>query len=94
MEYVENFEYLGRIINNHLIDDDDILWEVRSLSVRGNILIRKFSFCTFDVLCYLFKTFLLFLILLCFVDELSKTILYSLRVCYNNIMRRLIGVQR
>ena len=71
LEYVESFKYFGHIIKNDLIDDDDILREVRSLSLRGNILIRKFSFCTFDVLCCLIKNFLLFFIILCFVVELS-----------------------
>ena len=57
LEYVESFKYLGHIIKNDLTDDDAILRKVRSLSVRGNILIRNFSFCCFDVLCRLFTTF-------------------------------------
>ena len=56
LEYVESFKSLGHIIKNDFTDDN-ISREVRSLSVRGNILIRNFSFCCFDVLCRLFTTF-------------------------------------
>ena len=56
LAYVQNFKYLGHIISNDLKDDEDLKRETRSLCVRGNILIRKFNFCTDDVKCSLFKT--------------------------------------
>ena len=62
--------------------------------MRGNTLIRKFSFCTYDVLCCLFKTFCYSLYCSSLWTNYRKSSLYKLKVCYNNIMRRLIGVAR
>ena len=88
--------YLNKknVIKNDLTYVDDILREVRSLSVWGNILIRKSSFCTYDVLCCLFKTFCISLYCSALWSNFRQTTLYMLKVRYNNIMRRLIDVAR
>ena len=94
LEYVESFIYLGHFIKNDLTDDDDLLREVRSLSVRGNILIMKFSFCTFIVMCCLFKNSRYSLYCSALWSNSRPTTLYRLKVCYSNIMWLLIGVPR
>ena len=55
--FVEHFKYLGHIITSDFTDDADIMREVRSLSLRGNMLTRKFFFCSMDTKLYLFKVF-------------------------------------
>ena len=55
--FVEHFKYLGHIITCDFTDDADIMREVRSLSLRGNMLIRKFFFCSITTKLYLFKVF-------------------------------------
>ena len=77
-----------------MTDDEDTLREVRSLSVRGNILIRKFSFGNLDVMCCLFKTFCYSLYCSALPSNFRRTTLYMLKVCFSNIMRRLICVPR
>ena len=56
LDFVDSFKYLGHWINSKFTKDKDIKHKIRSLSVRGNILLRKFGVCT-GMLCYLFKTF-------------------------------------
>ena len=92
LEYVDSFKYLGHLICGNFMDDDDIKRELRSLSVRGNILIRKFGCCSMYVKCYLFKTFCYSLYCAALWANFRKSTLYRLKVCYNNIMRRLVGV--
>ena len=44
LEYVESFRYLGHIITTNFRDDSDIEREIKSLNIRGNIIVRKFGF--------------------------------------------------
>ena len=92
LDYVDSFKYLGHWINSKFTDDEDIRREIRSLAVRGNILLRKFGFCSVDIKCYLFKTFCYSLYCAALWADFYKATLYRLKVCYNNIMRRLVGV--
>ena len=55
ISYVDEFKYLGHIINNDLTDDKDIERERRSLATRGNLIAHKFHFCSDDVKFALFK---------------------------------------
>ena len=48
LENVDSFKYQGHLICGNFMDDDDIKRELSSLSVRGNILIRKFGYCSID----------------------------------------------
>jgi len=49
LSFVPNFKYLGHIIDNKLQDDDDVYRELKCLFTRINILIRRFSHCSFNV---------------------------------------------
>jgi hypothetical protein len=46
LQRVSQFKYLGHIVNEELKDDSDIERESRALSVRGNMLVRRFAGCT------------------------------------------------
>ena len=59
LQFVKEFRYLGHIINNKFTDDDDIKREIRNLFIRTNILIRRFSKCSFVVKLRLFKAYCL-----------------------------------
>ena len=45
LTYVKDFKYFGHIITE-AFNDDDIERERTALAVAGNILIRKFAFCS------------------------------------------------
>ena len=63
LSFVPNFKYLGHIIDNKLQDDDDVYRELKCLFTRTNILIRRFSHCSFQVKLRLFRSFCI-----CFYD--------------------------
>ena len=63
--YKQEEEEKGHIITHNLIDDNDIQREIRSMFVRCNILIRKFSRCSEHVKLKLYQAYCLcFMILL------------------------------
>ena len=74
--YVTSFKYLGHIIENDLSDDRDINREIKSLYTRTNILIRRFSRCSFGVKNKVVQNILYMLIWCCFMEEIY---------CENNV---------
>jgi len=63
LAFVNEFKYLGHIINNCQLDDADIYRERRNIFYRCNMLARRFYSCSVAVKLRLFKSFCL-----CFYD--------------------------
>jgi len=85
LQFVSHFKYLGHSITSSLSDNDDIQREIRSMFVRCNLLIRRFSNCSKAVKLKLFQSFCLcFMILLCGH--------HSTRVTYINLNVVIINV--
>ena len=65
LETVNQFKYLGHIIDNSFSDDDDkdISREIKTLFARTNVLGRRFKRCSVAVKVRLFRTFCI-----CFYD--------------------------
>lgn len=57
LERVESFKYVGHLITADIRDDADIERERRSLSIRANIMARKFARCSLGVKVTLFKPY-------------------------------------
>ena len=55
--FVEQFKYLGHIIDNELVDDSDISRELKCLFMRTNMLSRRFNRCNLQVKIRLFQSF-------------------------------------
>ena len=55
--YVEQFKYLGHIIDNKLSDSSDIIREIKCMFTRTNILLRRFKHCSAKVKIILFRTY-------------------------------------
>jgi len=55
--FVENFKYLGHVINNCLNDDSDIMHEVKNVLMRSKLLCRCFRRCSLQVKLVLFRSF-------------------------------------
>ncbi|XP_063894713.1 uncharacterized protein LOC135117964 [Helicoverpa armigera] len=91
---VEQFKYLGHILTPDLKDDTDIERERRALSVRANMIARRFARCSRDVKITLFRAFCTsFYTSSLWVNYTQKQ--YSaLRVQYNNAFRMLLGLPR
>ncbi|KAL0811559.1 hypothetical protein ABMA28_009944 [Loxostege sticticalis] len=91
---VEQFKYLGHILTSDLKDNADIERERRALSVRANMIARRFARCSRDVKITLFRAFCTsFYTSSLWVGYTQKQ--YSaLRVQYNNAFRVLLGLPR
>ena len=92
LEYVESFRYLDHIITTNFRDDSDIEREIKSLNIRGNIIVRKFGFLQKEVKCELFRAYCYPLYTCALWANFNQSSIKRLKVAYNNIMRRLVYV--
>ena len=81
--FVDQFRYLGHIIDNSFSDDSDINREVKALFARTNLLCRRFNRCSKLVKVRLFRSFCV-----CFYDtalwcNYSVGAISRLASCYN-----------
>ena len=65
---------------------------MRKIHVNANLLLRKFSRCSVEVKCYLFKTYCSNLYCAPMWFDCTKTVLKKLKVAYNNSLRRFMGL--
>ncbi|XP_063369324.1 uncharacterized protein LOC134657691 [Cydia amplana] len=91
---VRHFKYLGHWVTDDLCDNMDIERERRALSVRCNMLARRFAGCTKEVKITLFRAYCqCFYTCNLWVNFTQRT--YSaLRVQYNDAFRMLLGFRR
>ena len=92
INYCDKFKYLGHIITKDGTDDEDIARETRNLYIRGNMIVRKFGFLSVDVKCSLFKSYCYPLYTCSLWSKYRQATINKLKVCYNNTMRKLLGV--
>ena len=57
IEYVDSYKLLGMVIENSGSDKKDIARQIRSLYFRANMLVRKFSSCSYQVKRQLFMSY-------------------------------------
>nr|XP_034838760.1 uncharacterized protein LOC117994895 [Maniola hyperantus] len=94
LNVVDTFRYLGHIVTQALNDNEDIERERRALTVRSNMLTRRFARCTKEVKITLFKAYCQSFYSSGLWVRYSKKALNSLRVQYNNAFRMLLGLPR
>ena len=92
VQYVESFKYLGHIIYKEFTDDSDIEREIRNVYIRGNTIVRKFHFLSLEVKCALFKSYCYPLYTCSLWSKYRVSSINKLKVAYNNILRKLVGV--
>ena len=85
--------YLGVIISEHN-SDNDLKRQMRKFYANANMLIRKFSKCSVNVKCYLFKTYCSTMYCSALWFNSTKTALTKLKIAYNNRLRRLLGLPK
>ena len=91
LAYVNSFKYLGHIICRDFTDDEDIRREIRGFCMRGNLIVRKYKFCSVKVRCFLFKTFCYSIYGATLWSRCSNATMQKLKVCYNKVFRMLLG---
>jgi len=94
LNIVSTNKYLGIFIQDKREDDDDIMRHVKSLYTRGNILINRFRACSFDVKIQLFRSFLCNAYGCQLWSKYKQCTYKRAVVAYNNIFRKLFGIQR
>ena len=91
---VENdVTYLGHVLTHDCSDSKDIKRQYRSLCARSNTTIRKFAQCSEAVKIKLFNAYCTNLYCLSLYQSFTKREMSTLRVCYNNAFRRLLGLR-
>ena len=74
--------------------DNDLKRQMRKFYANANMLIRKFSKCSVNVKCYLFKTYCSTMYCSALWFNSTKTPLTKLQIAYNNSLRRLLGLPK
>ena len=88
---VEQCRYLGTTISIKN-SDLDLKRQMRKMYANANLLLRKFSKCSVNIKCYLFKTYCSNLYCAPMWFDCTKTVLTKLKVAYNNSLRRFMGL--
>ncbi|XP_069363417.1 uncharacterized protein [Maniola hyperantus] len=91
---VHKFKYLGHLLTENLGDDDDMERERRALSVRANMVARRFARCTDAVKVTLFKAYCTSLYSASLWFQYTQRAYNALRVQYNNAFRILLRQPR
>ena len=94
LELCHEIKYLGHIITDDWMDDRDIHRQLCKLYAQANMLIRKFSMCTVDVKCSLFRTYVTPLYTAQLWTNYTKGSMRRLKVAYNDALRLLLQVPR
>ena len=90
---VNQSKYLGIVINETNCKPD-LKRQMCKLYANINMLIRKFTKCSPDVKCFLFKSYCSNLYCSILWYDCSKTALKNLRIAYNNSLRKLLGIPK
>ena len=94
LERVQQFRYLGHILTSDLKDDADIERERRALSVRANMIARRFARSSKGVKITLFRAFCTSFYTGSLWVSYSQRSYGALRVQYNNAFRTLLRLPR
>lgn len=94
LQQVSKFKYLGHWVTDDSSDNMDIERERRALSVRCNMLARRFARCTRDVKITLFKSYCQTLYTCGLWVNYTHRAYSALRVQYNNTFRGMLGLPR
>jgi hypothetical protein len=94
LERVSTFKYLGHVVTSDLKDNMDIERERRALSVRANMIARKFARCTREVKLTLFRAYCTSLYTCSLWTYYTQRAYGALRVQYNDAFRVLVGLPR
>ncbi|RVE46368.1 hypothetical protein evm_008991 [Chilo suppressalis] len=94
LNLVKQFKYLGHWVTDDLCDNVDVERERRALSVRCNMLARRFARCTVPVKVTLFKAYCQSFYTCSLWLNFTQRACGALRVQYNNAFRILLGLPR
>lgn len=94
LERVFKYKYLGHILTTDLKDNADIERERRALSIRANMIARRFARCSIDSKITLFRAFCTTFYTCSLWSKFTKKSYKALQIQYNNAFRVLMGLPR
>ncbi len=94
INYEVSAKYLGCYMTDDMSDNLDLQRQLRSIYSRGNMLLRKFSHCSYDVKIQLFNTYCTSLYCSQLWNRYTQAQYKKLAVAYNNIFRRFLCYSR
>jgi hypothetical protein len=94
LAFVSQFRYLGHIIDQSMIDDKDIMREIKAMFTRANLLCRKFKRCSVEVKIKLFKSYIICLYDSPLWSNYTSGILNKLASCYVKCMKIFFGYNK
>ena len=94
VKYVVTFKYLGHIIFSDRKDNDDIQREVRNMFMRTNLLLRRFSKCSYAVKLVLFRAYCICLYDACLWSNYNTGCQTKLKLCYHKCIKMFFGFKR
>lgn len=89
--FVEQFKYLGHIIDNCLNDDCDIKREIKNLFMRANLLCRRFQRCSLQVKLRLFRSFCICFYGTALWSNFTVSALAKFKSCYHKCLKYFFG---
>ncbi|XP_063890369.1 uncharacterized protein LOC135116758 [Helicoverpa armigera] len=94
LERVKQFKYLGHIVTVSLGDHADMERERRALSVKANMVARRFARCSREVKVTLFRAYCTSLYTCSLWAHYTSRDYSAIRVQYNNAFRAVVGLPR
>ena len=94
ISYTYSIKYLGYMFSSNNSDDNEMLRQMRLLYCRSNRLFRMFNKCSKHVLIELCRSFCTTFYCPYFWIVHKKTTFSKIRVAYNNVYRKLLGLCR
>ena len=92
LKFVNQFKYLGHIIDNTFSDDSDIIREIKNLFTRTNVLCRRFKHCSRPVKVRLFQTFCICLYDTALWSNYSVGAINRLASCYIKCLKSFLDI--
>ena len=91
---VSKIKYLGHFLSNDLSDDADIERQCRLLFAQGNMLLRKFHMCSWEVKTHLFRTYCSPMYTAQLWCRYKKATMQKLQTTYHSVLKRLLGLSK
>jgi hypothetical protein len=87
LNYVNDYKYLGVYISSDKSDTLDMKRQLRYIYCKGNMLAGRFSKCSEDIKCQLFKSYCYNLYCAHLWSNYPEAKLQNVKVAYNNVFR-------
>ena len=90
-EFVESLKYFGHVIDRKFSVYEDIKKEICGKCMRGNPLVMNYKFCTGNVKRFILKIIFYSAYCVSLWRMFSASTLQRFKLCYNTIMRTMLG---